>query len=110
MYLAQESPTFVDANPTIRTVVHSVVVDVGVVAGPDGDSPSGHLSARQEGSSISLSNPLLLCYHVNSNYSPRRQVISRGSVCVFSEVPVAIFLLPGCTAAVALAHRPAELP
>ena len=38
----------VDANSTVRTVVHNVVVNEGVVAGPDGDSPSvqGILSAR----------------------------------------------------------------
>ena len=41
----------VDADPAVGAVVHSVVVDEGVVAGPDGDSPSvarGILSAKQD--------------------------------------------------------------
>ena len=37
----QYPPTdLVDPDPAVGAVVHSVVVDEGVVAGPDGDSPS----------------------------------------------------------------------
>ena len=45
-----------------------------------------------------------------SVYTMLRQVILWGSVYVFLEDPVAIFSCPGCTSAVALAQRPAELP
>ena len=44
-------------------------------------------------------------------YTVRHQVISCGSVYVISsDNPAAIFSLPFCTAAVASAHKPAELP
>ena len=44
------------------------------------------------------------------NYTLRRQVIPRGSVYVFLEVPDATFFLPACTATVTLAHRVGKLP
>ena len=46
--------SLVDADAAVGAVVHPVVVDVGVVARPDGDAPSAELLGVQEAVGLGL--------------------------------------------------------
>ena len=45
-----------------------------------------------------------------SNTAGGARLVPRGSVLIFSVVPLAISFLPGIRVAVVLAHQPVELP